>query len=247
MFDVFIGVGCREVPDWGNWLEVIPELGQPDFHPRLLHPAQGFLGLNLDQSIATELLEFLGKFGGKGFVMPIRYRDPQPPEEKYVTASYDIYVSDECEEIPDWGNWAEKIPMLCHPEFQARLKKSGLRFLGLNLPLSQALELLQFIKKYTKWGLAIPAQYREPKISRAEADRIGTVELQRIQQTKPDRVYGPIGFDGESHMWWTYYSLLPELKNLYPNAIFTYVDKIDGHIWTSEEMESFWNSTGQCR
>lgn len=160
---------------------------------------------------------------------------------------YDIYLDTGCKFIPDLTDLLDTIPELGKNEFQQRLLSNSPKFLGLNLPIEIARKLIRRLK-YTDSkarGMIIPIKYRDnsPKLTSDDAFSIAKEAMREKQGKYPDVVFGEIVHDsiGDTLMYFTFVSSSRKWleEGLIPGALFVHIDKIDGHVWTSEEHMIF--------
>ena len=54
--------------------------------------------------------------------------------------------------------------------------------------------------------------------------------------------FGAVGLRSENNRFWTFVSGSDELfeQGIVPGAVYACVDKMDGHIWTEDEIEQFY-------
>ena len=81
----------------------------------------------------------------------------------------------------------------------------------------------------------------------AEAQRIAEDNIRRrISQSERLSRYqfGPVVFERDDEYFWTFVSGSKQLQDegWVPGALHACVDKVDGHVWTSEEMEEFFTN-----
>lgn len=71
--------------------------------------------------------------------------------------------------------------------------------------------------------------------------------LRRISQSEKLAAYqfAPVVLESDGEYFWTFVSGSEQLQRegMVPGALHACVDKIDGHVWTNQEMEEFF--TGQ--
>jgi hypothetical protein len=156
---------------------------------------------------------------------------------------YDIYLANGCKSFPDLSDLVDSFPELGTFQFQRRLLSASPEFLGLNLTIDVARKLIRRFK-YTEAkgrGMIIPAKYRNntPSLTAEDAYPIANEALNKMQAQYPDVIFGETVYDSfrDSLMYFTFIS--PSKKwfdeGLIPGALFANIDKLDGHVWTSEE------------
>jgi hypothetical protein len=115
------------------------------------------------------------------------------------------------------------------------------RFLGLDLPVEIATDLLDRLESQGARGLVVEAKYREPRISKETAFSIAERDLLERQKSYPTVEFDPLSFRREDVMWWEFCSVSPDWieEGRIPGALLACVDKVDGHVWTKEDFEKF--------
>lgn len=159
---------------------------------------------------------------------------------------YDVYLTSGCATPPDLDDLVEQIPELHTTSLQARLsswRPGG--FLGLDLAEHVAHGLLERLQRAHARGFVAPAAYRTPAVSREEAFPLGKQYIDRVIASRfPTVTFAPVAYLRESARWWTFFAGSPQLQSegLIPGAVFASIDKLDGHVWTPEEMEHLFGS-----
>ena len=79
MYDVYLFIGCRTLPELDELMQKVPALADPDVQKRMLQrsPGPGFLKLDLTYEVATTLLPLLRSRKANGYVIPAAYRKPE--------------------------------------------------------------------------------------------------------------------------------------------------------------------------
>jgi hypothetical protein len=153
---------------------------------------------------------------------------------------YDLWltkgISDDCitEELK------QEFPDIVTVQFLQRLQNFSPGFLDLNIPLVKAKHLLASITRCRARGLVILADYRSPKLSLEEALKIAKDFIAGYKNRAiPKYTVLETDFLREHAMWWTFGASVVEFvdANKIPSALLVSIDKLDGHIWQSEEME----------
>ena len=155
---------------------------------------------------------------------------------------YDIFLYSGCQELPDFSRAGGSIPNLFEGGRRNLVLEKRPGFLGLDLSQEAAFVVLRLLQSKWARGVVAPSQYRNPKITEEEAERIATVFLARKQAEEfPGVRFEPVGFCYETAMWWTFGASSPEWTQagFSPGALYASVDKLDGHIWQPEDMERF--------
>ena len=80
MFDIYLAIGCRTIPDLTDITGSIQLRARPEWRNLLMSEKPGFLGLNLPRKEATALIARLrySEARASGIIVPTRYRDEEP-------------------------------------------------------------------------------------------------------------------------------------------------------------------------
>ena len=154
---------------------------------------------------------------------------------------YDIHLSSGCHKQPDLTTLAAIIPMVAIPALQTDLQQLAPGFLGLNLSGDTAVELLEELTLTGGRGLVVPADYRQPNVTFEMAKAIASEALQKEQETRfPTVTFEALQYVSEDAMWWKFGAGSPEWieRALSAGAFYILVDKLDGHVWTEQELVS---------
>lgn len=159
-----------------------------------------------------------------------------------MPATFDLYLVYGCGQPPDWDTLAQLYPPTATDgALRDRLCERKTGFVGLDLPDKQtAASMLRELRRYGANGRVVDAGYRSPRVSMEVARPIAEAAIQNHISTREPRVeYKPSTFVSENAQYWTFGAESPELveKGMIPGAFFASVDKLDGHVWTSEEFE----------
>lgn len=155
---------------------------------------------------------------------------------------YDIYLFTCCRTLPDLDDLIEMIPFLEEPGVQARLLDCSHvpGELGLDLPLQLAQQLLERFCVVKSEGYLFPSAYHSPKVSAEQAFEIARQWMEHYQQEHPDDTIGPTTFflRRETPVCWVFAATSEKLmkEDRIPGVIFAHVDKLDGHVWSWEEI-----------
>jgi len=156
-------------------------------------------------------------------------------------SDYDIYLSKGSTQIPDMNELVNKNFVFINLELQTSIKmrsqQSG--FLGLNLPSNAAAELLESLALVGARGLVVASEYRQPKLTVEMAYAIAAQAIAHKQAMHfPNYTFEPVKLHQEAAMWWEFTAISEELiqSGNIPGRVDVRVDKLDGHIWTSEEL-----------
>ena len=158
---------------------------------------------------------------------------------------YDLYLSLGCRTLPDLEALTQKVPMLADPALHTRiLKRSpGPGFLGLDLPDTIAVSLLQRLKSAKASGCRLPSAYRLPLISIEQAAPMAEQAMGELKAARlPYDTLGPVRFLREQPTCWTFGAVSEQLvkEGRIPGVLHACVDKLDGHLWTREEFDRLW-------
>lgn len=85
MYDIYLSMGCRELPILDDLVTQIPMLADPALQQKILtgsphHP--GFLGLDLPEELAQALFRRLKSKRAGGSWLPSAYRQPRVSKEQ---------------------------------------------------------------------------------------------------------------------------------------------------------------------
>lgn len=156
---------------------------------------------------------------------------------------FDIYLSSGC--LPGHLEGIAVHKNLLGQAWGEKLEQQAPGFLGLDLPKPEAERLLGVLKQAGARGVMVPSSYREPTLSMDEA----LLRAERIIARKQATHFPGYGFSStqlhrEDAMWWIFGSMSQRLvdEGRIPGAVFAYIDKCDGHEWTSDNIERFLES-----
>jgi hypothetical protein len=143
----------------------------------------------------------------------------------------------------DLSDLSAEFPALSVPATQALLLQRSLSpgFLGLDLPFYDALALLGRLRTRGAVGHLTPVVYRQPRVSIDEALLLAQpVLIQREATAFTGYQFGPVTLWREEARWWVIGAVSEQLLNEghIPGGVSTVIDKLDGHIWTFEEIEA---------
>lgn len=154
---------------------------------------------------------------------------------------YDIYLTLGPTTYPLLADLVPQAPALATPDVMQRLSEnfpeSG--WLGLSIAQSLARTILERLERAGAVGECVRAAYRMPHVSQAEAQVIA----ERILPVLAARAYPGLSFSlavfwREDPRWWVFGRSSDELvrRGHVPGAVLAHVDKLDGHLWTHEEV-----------
>jgi hypothetical protein len=170
---------------------------------------------------------------------------------------YDIYLDTACRAVPNLNNLHTAIPELEAAEIQAKLTayphsrnswepqrhppRPG--FLGLNIEEAKARELYSRLSAVEAYGQVLPVAYRDPKITKEQAQSIAEQELVRVcQEIFPAYEHSPVLLREELPRWWIFYTMIRGLPNrgrvLGAGGPMAYIDRVDGHVVKDEELKA---------
>lgn len=115
--------------------------------------------------------------------------------------------------------------------------------LGLDLPESEATELLGRLKRAKARGEVVAAAYRQSVVSVEAARPIAErANAEKRQAHFPTYDFGPVEYVREGPRWWIFVAGSEQLQEegRIPGALFAYVDKRSGHVWEQSEMEQLY-------
>ncbi|GCE23119.1 hypothetical protein KDK_69190 [Dictyobacter kobayashii] len=169
--------------------------------------------------------------------------------------SYDIVISRRCRTWPQLQELISVIPELANPHVQAyflgdrTIPEEQLRhfrdlpFLGLALSYELAGQLAQRLQEAGAQANRIPIEYREPRIRLQEAHVLAEQEIMDLhEKAVPHDTLGPVELsEWQWTPYWVFEARSPELiaKGHIPGRLFAHIDKLDGHVWTFDEMYLF--------
>lgn len=114
------------------------------------------------------------------------------------------------------------------------------------LPKRLAWELMERLRPLGATGDILEVAYRTPRISSGEAREVAEQTLANWLATRSELAaysYEPLHLStslthGKAR-WWRFFARSPELQEQgrAPGGASIYVDKVDGHAWTSEELD----------
>jgi hypothetical protein len=119
------------------------------------------------------------------------------------------------------------------------------RFLEIDISQPLAMKIFSALKEIGLRGRVVKSAYRNPLMTIDEALVIADKECQKIiaerNQTKTPVKFNPTQFTREDAMWWTFAAVSEELveQGFAPGAVQVSLDKLDGHIWSADETESW--------
>lgn len=78
-------------------------------------------------------------------------------------------------------------------------------------------------------------------LNKNKALEIAEKEIFRLQKQSDYNDFSPVEFHYETGSFWTFLSGSEAMidDGIIPGAFFVSVDKVDGHIWTRQEKESY--------
>lgn len=155
--------------------------------------------------------------------------------------AYDLYLTHGADKLPALDDLLSTAPVLRESELQQKMVQQNVSLLPVALPKEQALELLYRLEKEGAWGCLLSVAYRHPQIAREQAALLAKSEITKRLGQRPGDTLGPMGFFREDPCCWTFSASSAQLisEERSPGLIFASVDKLDGHIWTREELERF--------
>ena len=152
---------------------------------------------------------------------------------------YDIYLFSSSLRTPELSNLTAKEIL---PQMVRSLQERQQGFLGLNLSGDTAAELLEQLTLAGGRGLVASAAYRQPKVTLEMAKPIAEKAIADQQKRhSPNYTYGPVQLLSEGAFWWKFGAVSPDLveRGYIPATLYALVDKVDGHLWTTQEQGTF--------
>ncbi len=160
-----------------------------------------------------------------------------------ATTPYDVYLLAGATALPDLGDLVFRFPLLGTASTQRlllqRTEMPG--YLGLDLPFTDAVALLARLRTQGAAGQVAPSAYRQPRISVDDALLLAQPVLMQREAGRFARYqFGPVMVWREDVRWWVIGAVSEQLLNEghIPGGVSTAVDKIDGHIWTLDDMSA---------
>lgn len=156
-------------------------------------------------------------------------------------AQYDIYLALGCETPPDLGGLEGLVSALSDAAMRARLLKRspGPGFLGLALDEQTARALFARLRAAGAHGEVLNAAYRQPRVTRDAARAIAERDLPtRAASAFPGYPFNAVTLRREEPRWYIFSMISPRLVSEFhvPGGVLAYVDKLDGHVWSRDEM-----------
>ena len=157
---------------------------------------------------------------------------------------FDIYLSIGCRALPDMEDLAQDVPILRDTAFQQKLltpspKRPG--FLGLDVSELLAKTLLRRLQSVRAVGFWLSSAYRQPRISREQAEVFAAQVLPEISarhfQHYPGDTLSPLFFAGEKPEYWVFKAELEQFRTREGGGMWISIDKLDGHIWTRKDFD----------
>jgi hypothetical protein len=157
-----------------------------------------------------------------------------------ATSINDIYLMAGCVTQPDLSDLGARFPVLTSTEFQSLLvRSSDPGFLGLDMPYADAVMLLGRLQVGGAVGQVTPAAYRHPSLSIDEALALAQPILVQHEAAEfAGYQFGPVILWREEARWWVIGAVSEQLldEGHIPGGVSIAVDKLDGHIWTFNEI-----------
>ena len=102
-------------------------------------------------------------------------------------------------------------------------------------------------------AILVPEEYVAGGIDSKAAAAIAERELSRlvadrIQQSLTPLKFASMELTGGTPLWWSFRRVCREWQEegLVPGAVSCSVDRLDGHLWSAQEMESFWRNQNKA-
>lgn len=159
---------------------------------------------------------------------------------------YDLYLSAGCHSTIDIRKFAFSSSPELISDLDVLVSKEHPEFLSLSLDWKTAHELMLQLKLCGARGLVIETKYREPVVTLEQATRIAEEALAKMRKSHPNVQFEPVKFlRGQHHpMWWTFGCVGQEWvkAGVIPGMLSASVDKVDGRIWSQDDMRRFHES-----
>lgn len=160
---------------------------------------------------------------------------------------YDIWLTLGARALPDFGPLAATIPDLATPAVHARIldchpgffgRNAG--FLHLDVPLAHAQQVMACLRTVAVQGYIVPVIYRDPPVSRDQAQRSAEAVIAQRLATHPDKAtFGPVVVDArhEHAFAWAFGSGSEVLQDrgAIPGAVLASIHKLDGRVLDGDE------------
>ncbi|GHO48679.1 hypothetical protein [Ktedonospora formicarum] len=161
---------------------------------------------------------------------------------KQLYSIFDIYLLRNCQVSIPFEDFVKQISAISEHRMNLETLQYPFHvgFFGLDLSYEAAASLLQHLKSLGAEGCRLPAAYRQPHISREQAKPLAEQIISRLHATYiPDDILGPLSFVRESEVCWIFGAASPQLlkERGEPGVLYAQIDKLDGHMWTPEEMQ----------
>jgi hypothetical protein len=197
----------------------------------------GHIWQKQDLEHTWEISYFLGHRARKSHVP---YSVPPFPDNLQQT--YDIYLVRGATQLPALDDLIDTAPERQEPALQQQMTQRQMQLLQIALPAEKALGLLRRLEVEGAWGSLLSSAYRHPQISLEQAAPIAEEAiLERQAAQRPADTLGPLRFFREEPCCWTFGAPSEQFirEGRIPGLVFASVDKLDGHVWKSEEFERF--------
>jgi hypothetical protein len=171
-------------------------------------------------------------------------RDPYivPASSDNPDRTYDIHLAHGAEKLPVLNDLISNAPVLQELTLHHLLMQQNMSLLPVALSKEQALDLLYRLEKEGAWGCLLSAAYRHPQITKEQAASLAQREVtEHLAIQRPGDTLGSVKFFREMPCCWVYGVSSAQLakEERTPDMIFINIDKLDGHIWSLEELERF--------
>lgn len=164
--------------------------------------------------------------------------------------AYDLWLTSGCDNPPDLRGLTDAMPTLQGPGLVQAVQGWHPHFLGLDLGRTTAAALLERLRNVGARGVFVPSIYRRPTLSEEQARSIAETHItDTLNRNYPAHTLEPVHLLREHAMWWTFGASVVEWvqQARIPGSLFAVVDKLDGHVWQTDELEQFWKVQGSDR
>ncbi|HEU4327338.1 MAG TPA: hypothetical protein VFS21_29645 [Roseiflexaceae bacterium] len=154
---------------------------------------------------------------------------------------YDIYLFSGCNSIPEMEEIQRILPDVDIDFLISRIQMPSPGFLGVKLDKERAILFLKTIETYLAQGIYLPYSYSTPLLDDNKALVVGNNELQKLEIESPQLHFYPPRVHSSYPLWFKVVIGCKEWieDGFIPGAVVLFVDKIDGHIWTNEQIDEF--------
>lgn len=169
-------------------------------------------------------------------------------EQSSNNEKYDIHIKGGPRALQKLSDLVADLGGIISSRTLDRISSGEAGFLGLDLPVEDAVVIFKRLFDSSVWGIVVPSAYRYPKLTPEMAYPIAEQAIkERYASRFPGVSFGPIKFAREEPMVYEFLAASDELPRLgwsEPAAVFASVDKLDGHVWEEFEFAHYLESIG---